>query len=239
MGLKKKHYAIYYPDGKSRILNSWEKTLKAVKGVKGIHYKSFDSIEKCQTWLSCFENSIPETETLSRDDPYTLRLYVDGSFSNRSLYAGFGWVIVQNETIIEQKSGKTPYHAQSRNIDGELYGVINALNSFERINKPEQISEIYNFQDKTKLGHETIKTNLPALKYNAFFFKTIIMFYDYAGIREWALGTWQSKSGVANQYRIDIEKYLPFLKWRKVKSHSNNRWNDIADKLAKKALELE
>ncbi len=68
--------------------------------------------------------------------------------------------------------------------------------------------------------------------------KTIIVYYDYIGIEKWYSGEWQASSPIAKAYVsfvADIKDKI-MVYFVKVKSHSNNKYNDLADKLAKEAL---
>lgn len=72
-------------------------------------------------------------------------------------------------------------------------------------------------------------------------FDIITIYYDYAGIEQWAVGNWRAKSTIALMY---INKLQPLLskikvKWIKVKSHSGNRWNEYVDQLVSNRVELE
>lgn len=60
--------------------------------------------------------------------------------------------------------------------------------------------------------------------------------YDYVGIEKWPLGDWKAKSDIAGAYLCLIEQYHHQidLSFKKVKSHSGNRFNGEADRLAKK-----
>ena len=68
--------------------------------------------------------------------------------------------------------------------------------------------------------------------------KELTIYHDYEGISKWYQNEWK-----ANLY--GTKKYQEFsseakdkidVKFVKVKSHSNDHYNDIADKLAKEAL---
>ena len=64
------------------------------------------------------------------------------------------------------------------------------------------------------------------------------IYYDYQGIESWATGVWKTnKDGTSNykKYYDDIKDKVK-VTFNKVKAHSNNKYNDIADKLAKSAL---
>ena len=68
--------------------------------------------------------------------------------------------------------------------------------------------------------------------------KDLHIYYDYIGIEKWYLGQWQAKSPIA----IEYVKYVSEIKdkinvhFHKVKSHTNNHYNDMADQLAKEAI---
>lgn len=66
----------------------------------------------------------------------------------------------------------------------------------------------------------------------------INLIYDYAGIEKWYTGEWQANSGIAVAYTTfrDQVKNKIKVNFIKVKSHSNDKYNDLADTLAKKAL---
>lgn len=66
----------------------------------------------------------------------------------------------------------------------------------------------------------------------------IYIYFDYIGIEKWFTGEWKAKSPIALEY----VKYCNTIKDKlevifvKVKSHTNNYYNDLADRLAKEAL---
>ena len=68
--------------------------------------------------------------------------------------------------------------------------------------------------------------------------KKLDIYYDYQGIESWAIGAWKTnKEGTINykSYYDGIKDKLQ-VKFNKVKAHSNNKYNDLADKLAKDAV---
>ncbi|MGU8577956.1 ribonuclease H1 domain-containing protein [Clostridium perfringens] len=66
-------------------------------------------------------------------------------------------------------------------------------------------------------------------------YKEITIVYDYVGIEKWAKGTWNAKNEVTKFYKKIMKNRMKYMKinFRKVKSHSNAKWNDEADRLAK------
>lgn len=61
--------------------------------------------------------------------------------------------------------------------------------------------------------------------------------YDYLGIEYFATGKWKAKSSIAVDYLKVIESTKVEILWRKIDSHTGNKKNDIADKLAKQGAE--
>jgi hypothetical protein len=70
--------------------------------------------------------------------------------------------------------------------------------------------------------------------------KSISIFYDYEGIQKWCNGDWKAKKEGTKRY---VEFYkdasrLVDVDFIKVKGHSGDKYNGLADELAKKALGL-
>ena len=73
-----------------------------------------------------------------------------------------------------------------------------------------------------------IDQNIPKLK----------IYHDYEGISRWCLGEWQAAKKGTISYVSFYNKIKNKLKVKfvKVKGHSGDKYNELADKLAKKAL---
>lgn len=69
--------------------------------------------------------------------------------------------------------------------------------------------------------------------------KVLNIFYDYSGIENWANGSWKTNNNLTKSYRKIYLEYSKSMEIRfyKVKSHSNIKYNDVADSLAKKAID--
>lgn len=67
--------------------------------------------------------------------------------------------------------------------------------------------------------------------------KKIYIHYDYMGIKSWALGEWKAKKKLTQKYQkfIEEKQKLIDIEFIKVLAHSNNKYNDMADHLAKNA----
>ena len=61
--------------------------------------------------------------------------------------------------------------------------------------------------------------------------------HDYEGIARWARGEWKAKSSIAQQYVRASQPYLKRVNFEKVAAHTGVKWNELADELAKGAIE--
>ncbi|WP_195250919.1 ribonuclease H1 domain-containing protein [Romboutsia sp. 1001713B170207_170306_H8] len=111
----------------NELVYTWNDCLKYVKGVKGAIYKSFESIEEANKFLS-------EGSKLLRKNRDTypldcLHMYVDGSYSTATGKYSYGVVGVRENIVeyIESGSGKNKGENNIRQIAGELQGAVKAV----------------------------------------------------------------------------------------------------------------
>lgn len=106
----------------------------------------------------------------------------------------------------------------------EVYGVFNGV-----------------VDEKEVDGSRQVAGELKAVKEAVFWAKQqnvheLNIYYDYKGIEAWVTGEWKAKKPVSQNYKNYIMKSKIKLNWFKVKSHSGNKFNDMADELAKEAI---
>lgn len=71
-------------------------------------------------------------------------------------------------------------------------------------------------------------------------YDSIAIYHDYEGIARWCLGEWKTNKEGTKAYKeyYDSIKDKLHVRFVKVKGHSNDKYNDMADRLAKDALGL-
>lgn len=96
----------------------------------------------------------------------------------------------------------------------------------------EELSSMRNVSGEIKGAMEAMKLAIEKGK------RTLYLYYDYAGIENWAMGTWKVNKDGTKKYKdfFDSIKDKLDVKFIKVKSHSGVEYNEKADRLAKEAL---
>jgi ribonuclease HI len=63
---------------------------------------------------------------------------------------------------------------------------------------------------------------------------SVDLYYDYIGVEAWPTGKWKANKELTKRYVRDVKNSGINILWHKVKAHSGDKWNEHADKLAKK-----
>ena len=178
------------------LFETWNECRAQVSGFPGAEYKSFQSYEEVENYLS------PEKKSSLQAD---LTAYVDGSYNPSSKEFSYGVVIIHPDGGLKKFSGKSGDRALAdmRNVAGEIAGSTRAMD----------------YALESGSG-------------------SLIIYYDYAGIEKWCTGEWKANKPGTIQYRqhYDSIKNRLSVSFVKVKSHSGDKYNDMADELAKQAL---
>ena len=144
---------------------------------------------------------------------------------------------IKGEEIIE-KSENYAYVDGSFSIDTKefSYGAVIFINGeikeFSEKFSDSELAEMRNVAGEIKGAEFVMKY---ALLNNL---KSIDIYYDYSGIEKWCNGEWKANKEGTIKYRdyyLSIKDKLN-VNFIKVKGHSGDKLNDLADKLAKEAL---
>lgn len=207
-----KFYSVYRgKSGTPKIFTNWEECKKEVLGCKGAIYKSFKTIEEAEEFLQL--NSLGKKVEGKKD-----------SINGEEFDLNNGLVIYVDGSFSLEK-GNYSYGLIAIDNGVEIYEDYDVGSDKESVSLRNVAGEV--------LG--SLKAVEYAIKNN---YKEVNIVYDYQGIECWALGTWKRNKALTQQYHEKMQENMKSIKinFVKVKGHSGDKYNDIADKLAKKAL---
>lgn len=102
-------------------------------------------------------------------------------------------------------------------------------------------SKAYNDKENLSIRNVAgeIKASMMAINYaikNDY--DEINIFYDYEGIRSWAMGYWKTNKEATKDYKKFFDEHNDKVKvnFYKVEAHTGEKYNEMADSLAKETL---
>ncbi len=204
---KKKYYAVR-KGLRTGIFESWQECQAVVSGYGNAEYKSFSTREEARAYLG-------ETDA--------------GQEGAASVEEDF-----------EQEPGKVIAYVDG-SYDDKLkkysFGCILLLPS------GDIVKESGNGDNPESLAIRNVAGEMLGAMYAVKWamingYSEIELRYDYEGIEKWVQGMWKAKNELARKYAAAMNDWKRFIhiSFLKIEAHSNNRYNDMADELAKSAL---
>lgn len=119
----------YYVVRKGRnvgIFNTWLECKQQVHGYSRAEFKGFDDYEAATKYLRGAKNSYIKKQAKGIK---SVDAYVDGSYNNETLKAGYGCVILVDNRMLVELQGDIQLTAQNnpRNVAGEVTAAIEAI----------------------------------------------------------------------------------------------------------------
>ena len=208
-----KYYSVYKgKSGTPMILTSWDACKAEVMGCKGAIYKSFKTEKEAIEFLA-----------LNSENKIDNKKNVVEKTSNIDLHSE-GLVIYVDGSFSLDK-GNYSYGLVAINNGVEVYEDCGAGEDKDAVSLRNVAGEVLGslkaVEYAIKEGHDKV---------------TVV--YDYQGVESWAIGAWKRNKTLTQNYHERMQENMKKIKvqFHKVKGHSGDKYNDIADKLAKKAL---
>ena len=213
---KKKFYAVKQ-GRKTGIFLTWDDCKKQVMGYPGAIYKSFGTREEAEAYLGV---TGAQTDQKDREAGITRSVSLRNNKSENT------------ENAVEIYVDGS-YHAATKEFS---YGMVVLVDG-----KEEKFSQKMTDPELAQMRNVAgeIKGSEAAMQY-ALDHKipSIIIYHDYQGIASWCNGDWKANKPGTIAYRDFYREASRKIKiqFRKVKGHSNDKYNDMVDQLAKEAL---
>lgn len=209
-----KFYAVYKgKSGSPMILNSWDACKAEVIGCKGAIYKSFKTMDEAKEFIALNNgNSAPVKKTVKSAD--------------------------KEESFIAE-DGLTAYVDGSFSLEkgNYSYGMV-CIDNGEVVHKDKGVGDNPDAIALRNVSGE-VDGAMKAVEFaQSKNYSKVTIVFDYQGIESWALGTWKRNNIITQNYNKYMTEKMKELKiiFKKVKGHSGDKYNDIADALAKEAL---
>ena len=213
---KKKFYAVKQ-GRKTGMFLTWDDCKKQVMGYPGAIYKSFGTREEAEAYLGV---TGAQTDQKDREAGIT-RSVSSGNIKSEN-----------TENAVEIYVDGS-FHAATKEFS---YGMVVLVDG-----KEEKFSQKMTDPELAQMRNVAgeIKGSEAAMQY-ALDHKipSIIIYHDYQGIASWCNGDWKANKPGTIAYRDFYREASRKIKiqFRKVKGHSNDKYNDMVDQLAKEAL---
>lgn len=232
--MSKKYYAVKV--GKTTgIYETWEECKASVEGYPGALYKSFKNISDAYIYMGWEGNQMSLFDFKNPNDETSIDLSLDALDTNVDL------------AIHEETKDDIPFSNSVKAVayvDGSYndttkrfsYGCVMFYNG-----KEYHLSD--NFDNEELAGMRNVAGeifgSMAAMEFAVEHkISTLTIYHDYEGISKWCLGLWKTnKAGtIAYKKYYDKVKRKVNITFEKVKGHSGDKYNDLADELAKKEL---
>ncbi len=207
--MAKKFYAVKH-GRETGIFLTWEACRAQIEGVSGAAYKGFATEEEALAYLK-EENSSGTVETGDAKLP----------LEEKNLAVAYVDGSFSKKTK-EFACGAVLFYHGSQVLFSQKY-------------QDSEMAEMHNVAGEI-MGAVTVirycmEKDIPALEIH----------HDYEGVAKWALGEWKANKAGTKAYAQICREASKNLKltFQKVKGHSGNKYNDMADALARKALGLD
>ena len=188
---------------------TWDECRAQVDGFPGAEYKSFATESDALDYLGLSSGDDGCASGMTEG----VRAYVDGSYDASSGRFSCGAVVLR--------------------IDSE-----------GSIARTREFSEAFDDPEAAKLRNVAgeimgAKTAIDFCLRNGI--EEVVIYHDYEGVGKWGDGLWKANNQLTRLYRDYVAKAKTRMKisFVKVAAHSGNKYNEMADRLAKQALGIE
>lgn len=226
----KKFYAV--KKGKTTgIFSNWDDCKASVDGFPGASYKGFATLEEAKAFMG-EENVVlvGEGKPAKGESSGAEQSGIGSSVERRNAFHG------------EMASDM---HHLLAYVDGSYEDSIKkyAFGCVFILPNGKIYTEYGNGDNPQSLQHRNVTGEMLGAMYAVRFamangFRSIEIRYDYEGIEKWVTGAWRSKTELTQKYAAAMRDWSNkiAIKFTKVAAHTNEEFNELADKMAKTGL---
>lgn len=212
--MAKKFYAVRNGKSGNGIYLTWEECKTQVQGAKGVSYKGFGTRQEAEDFL--------QSETPEKAESKSGGKKKGDKQEPPPHKEGVAVAYVDGSYLAETKEfscGAVLFY------QGETVCFSKKYNDPDMVDMHNVAGEI---MGAVSVIAYCLEKDIPALE----------IYHDYEGVAKWARGEWKANKPGTKAYSAMCARAKERLKltFVKVKGHSGDTWNDMADRLAKDAL---
>ena len=236
--MAKKYYAVKV-GAKPGIYENWNECKAVVNGFKGAIYKSFTSLEEAKAFLELGLDSVG-AGTINKQSNKAADIASSSKVAG-TVTSSKAATTSDLTTSLEEINDNYAFVDGSFNIATGVYG----YGGFLIANKTKYLlsgsGTDKEMASMRNVSGEILGSMAAIQKAIELGLEEVYIYFDYMGIRAWALGEWKrNKTGTINYYNyIQSVKDKIKIHFIKVKGHSGVEGNEEADRLAKAAVGIQ
>ena len=213
--MAKKYYAVR-SGRKTGVFLTWAECQKQVTGFSGAEFKSFPTMEEAKA----FAGADGGIENAAAPDPGSSQL----SDKRNGQAAPSAGVVAYVDGSYRSDTGEFSY--------GMVILQDGQEQCFGQKMTDKELALMHNVAGEIKGSEAAMQY---AMDHDI---QEIVIYHDYEGIAKWCTGAWKANKEGTKAYQAFYQNAVKKVKvhFVKVKGHSNDKYNDMADQLAKKAL---
>lgn len=232
---KKKYYAVKV--GKTPgIYLTWEDCKGQVDGVSGAVYKSFPTLAEAEVYIRGGDG-VPSGGGHGAQMGEENRAQMGGGHGTRT--GGENGAQTDREyDVLTDPQAAVAYVDGSYNVaTGEYSCGVVFLTGTEEIHLAQK-GEDRELASMRNVAGEILGAELAMKKALESGIRSLCIYHDYQGIASWCLGEWKTNKEGTRAYKEYFDSICDKVKIRfvKVKGHSGDKFNDLADELAKSVI---
>lgn len=225
--MAKKYYAVRQ-GRQTGLFTSWDDCKAQVQGYSGAEFKSFASLADAQQYL--WGDAAPQHGARAKET-HTKEAHTEETHTPPSEPAQ---PVVSDAPDVMTAYVDGSYHAAKKLFafaavifyQGEEYHLSGC-------DGDPELAEMRNVAGEIRAAEQAMAF---ALEHGA---RTLHIYHDYAGVACWCTGAWQAKKPGTQRYRQIYQQAVNqglTVRFHKVQGHAGDRYNELADRLAKDAL---
>lgn len=221
MAGKKNYYGVK-KGKKTGIFTSWAECKESIDGFGGAEFKGFATKEEVCRYLGIEAEAFSDQLVCQGEKGKAVNLAAEDGFEERPPE---GCLLAYVDGSYNDGIKKYAFGCVFLLPDGRIYTEYGNGDNPQSLEQRNVTGEMLGAMYATRFA---IRNGFQALEIR----------YDYQGIESWVTGAWKSKNELTQKYAASMREWGRSIRltFTKVTAHTNVKYNELADKMAKRGL---